>query len=286
MTLFLVNTNHLSEGLWFRDDDDFKAGMNYVALETAKSGVRVLAFILMSNHVHFLLECNKWESEEFITNIKRKYSLYYRRRYGIKEFLRRNGVDIREIPCKDEAPERAIAYVQMNSVAANICLSPTQYPWGTGNVFFSQTKVEGIRAECLSWKAQCRLLRSHEQLPDNYLIADGYVLPESYTERVFVERLYRTPSRMQYFLLNSSKAKVALSVAESHIPSFRDQSIMAAIPDLCQSLFHSSSVSELPTESKSFLLKELRRRFSADVEQLARVTGIVRAEVIRLLDVL
>ena len=81
MTLFLVNTNHLSEGLWFRDDDDFKAGMNYVALETAKSGVRVLAFILMSNHVHFLLECNKWESEEFITNIKRKYSLYYRRRY-------------------------------------------------------------------------------------------------------------------------------------------------------------------------------------------------------------
>ena len=52
---WLVTTEHLKEGVWFRDEEDYKVGMNYVAVLSFILGVTVLSFSLMSNHVHFVL---------------------------------------------------------------------------------------------------------------------------------------------------------------------------------------------------------------------------------------
>ena len=284
MDCFLITTNHLSDGLWFRDDEDFKTGMNYVALVVNRTGVRMLAFILMSNHVHFMVECHKKEAEEFVNNFKRRYSQYYSSKYGSKKLLRRNPIDIRKIPGEQEALERAIAYVQMNCVAANICLSPVQYPWGSGTCFFSASEGNGVKAKCLSAEAKRRITHSHDIIPEHYIFNDDYILPSSYIEIEFVERVFRTPKRMQYFLMNSSKAKAALAIAEAHMPSFRDQSILAVIPDLCRSLFSTDSPSLLSDRSKSILLKEIKRRFCADISQICRIMGMERVEVINLLD--
>ena len=135
---YLVTTEHLEEDLWFREDEDFVTGMNYVAIQAAlMPRVIILVFILMSNHVHFVLYGTREEVESFVNGFKGRYSLYMHRKYGVKEFLRRNKLDIKEISKEEaEALERVFAYVQMNCVAANICLYPSQYPWGTGNAFF------------------------------------------------------------------------------------------------------------------------------------------------------
>ncbi len=143
-----MTTAHLEEGLWFRDDEDFATGMNYVAIQAVLTPrVIVLVFILMSNHVHFVLYGTRAEVEAFVNSFKGRYSKYLRRKWGTKEFLRRNSLDIKEISTEElEAIERAMAYVQMNCVAANICLHPCQYRWGTGNAFF-QTGWDGISAD-------------------------------------------------------------------------------------------------------------------------------------------
>ena len=49
------------------DDEDFKTGMNYAATVAFLVGVNVLAFILMSNHVHFVLACSGEKARAFIT---------------------------------------------------------------------------------------------------------------------------------------------------------------------------------------------------------------------------
>ena len=77
--------------------------MNYVAIAAFLSGVIILAFILMSNHVHFVVECSRESAEKFINTLKRLYAAYYRRKYGVSELLRRNGVDIREVSKDDES---------------------------------------------------------------------------------------------------------------------------------------------------------------------------------------
>ena len=285
--IYLLTTGHLEDGLWFREEEDFKVAMNYVAIEAAlHPEVAVLAFILMSNHVHFVLRGRREDVVAFVTQFKHRYALYFRREYGVKEFLRGNDLDIRMIPADEEAIERAIAYVQMNCVAANICSHPSLYPWGTGSVFFSPAKPGGKRLDEYSARARERLMRSEcDKLPGRWLLSDeGYIHPREYVAVKGVEALFRTPKRMNYFLQNSSKARKRLETAEEHLPAFRDQTILASVPDLCRSLFLKDSFRELLADERVEFACQIRFRFSADANQIARVCGLSYAEAARLLE--
>ena len=284
--LWLITTEHLKAGLWFRDEEDYKVGMNFVALQAHASRVVVLSFTLMSNHVHFVVKADtKRDAEAFIEGFKHRYSLYLRRKYGVKEFLRGNGVRIDLISPYDEDPEKAIAYVEMNCVAANICLNPADYPWGTGNCFFRATSDKGRALGSLSVRARNKLMHSKLDLPPGWIVGEGgYILPGSFVNVAFVEDLYRNPKNMDYYLRNSSKAKQRLARGEEGLPSFRDQIILAAIPDLCQTLFHKWRINELDENQQAKLVSQIRRRFSADVNQIARVTGIPYPDVARMLE--
>lgn len=284
--LWLITTEHLKAGLWFRDEEDYKVGMNFVAIQAYASRVVVLSFTLMSNHVHFVVKAeSKKDAEAFIEGFKHRYSLYLRRKYGVKEFLRGNGVQIDFISPYDEDPEKAIAYVEMNCVAANICSHPSQYPWGTGCLFFDQRKPDGRPLGSFSKRACKRLLHTDvESLPDNWLIgADGYILLQNYVDVESVQAFFRTPQRMNWFLTNSSKAKKRLE-ADDNLPAFRDQVILAAVPDLCQSLFGKRKFSQLSRDEQVEFVRQLHFRFSAHVNQIARVCGLTYEQAARLMD--
>lgn len=286
--LYLLTTEHLENLLWFREGEDFKVAMNYVAIQAAETpDVAVFAFILMSNHVHFLLKGHRERTTDYVQGFKHRYSLYYSRKYGIKEFLRKNGLDVKLIPYEDEAPEKAVAYIQMNSVAANICAHPSQYSWGTGNTFFNPAPTGGKRLSSLSGRARKRLLHSesdHRLPPDWQICESGYIPPGYYVDVTAVEALFRSPRRMNFFLVNSSKAKKRMESKDEHLPAFRDQTILATLPDLCRSMFQKTGPDELSSEEKAELLRQIRFRFSADANQIARVCNLTYAEAARLLD--
>lgn len=282
---WLVTTEHLKEGLWFREDDDYKVGMNYVAVLSFLLGVTVLSFTLMSNHVHFVLYCTHDDARLFIDAFKKNCSRFISKKYGIKEALRRNKVDIQRISPDDESFHWAVAYVEMNPVAANICLHPSAYRWGTGRSFFQVSPPKAVRLGTLSINAARRLLHSKQTLPSDWLVGeDGYILPESYVPVKLVESIFKTPRRMNYYLQNSSKAKRRRELQENELPSFRDQVLYAAIPDLCRSLFGKNDASDLNDEQRQELVRQIRRRFSADIHQIVRVTSFSMEDVARFLD--
>ena len=285
MEFFLISTDHLCEQLWFKDDEDFKAGMNFVAIIAFTTGITILAFILMSNHVHFVVQATSEEAEAFINRFKQLYANFYQRKYGVKKFLRRNGVNCQRLDMTGESLERGIAYTQMNPVAANICLNASGYRWGTGDCFFRDKPVKGQRLGNLSFRKQSKILHSRIRLNQDWILSDdGYILPESYIPIQFVERVFRTPSRMNYFLNNSSKAKARMSQPEAALPSFRDQTIMSAVPEICRSLFRIENQNLLDEQRQAELIRQIRYRFSADIHQIARVLGKSYSEITRLLD--
>lgn len=285
MSFHLVTTDHLSDRLWFKDTQDFVVAMNIVAVLSLRMNVSILAFILMSNHVHFVLAEDKAKALKFITEFKRLFSWYLTNKYGKREQLRRNDVDIRELSAYDESLERAIAYVQMNCVAAGLCLSPTDYRWGSGNCFFRASKLNGTPVRTLSRRKIRALTHSTEVIPEDWLFSqEGYILPDCYIARDFVQSLFRKPQRMLYFLEHSSKAARRLSLSEQDIPSFKDQTIVAAIPDLCRALFRKNSFKELGPTEQTELLRQIRRRFSSNINQLCRITGLEYADAAKLLD--
>jgi len=285
MRYYLVTTDHLSDKLLFKDDEDFKAGMNFTPVIALALDVLVLAFILMSNHVHYIIGCrNKKEALSFITSFKNLYGRYFCRRYKVKDFLRRISVDIKELEEYDGGLENGVAYVLMNSVAAKICMRAEDYPWGSGNCYFNLMPVDGTPVSEMTKRAQVRLLHSKQDVNPKWTVTDGgYINPRSYVARKTVETLYRTPGQMRHALLNSSKAKSRME-SSAGLPAFRDQIIQESLKDLCVTLFGKKSVEALTENEKSELLKQLRWRFSADVKQLCRVTEIQYEEATRLLD--
>lgn len=285
LEFYLVTTDHLTEKIWFRDDQDFRVGMNYIAIISLSSGINVLAFILMSNHVHLVLQCTREQARWFIDELKRRYSEYLSRRYGTDDFLRRNGADIQPVILEDESFERAFAYTIMNPVAANICLNAFEYPWSSAGAYFRPTVREGMKARDMSIRARRKLLHSRSEIPDGVIVGgNGFILPESFIPVKFVESVFRTPKRLNYFMMNSSKAKKRMLSQESGIPSFKDQVIIASVPDLCRSLFHKTVISELDELELTDLIKQVRRRFSADINQIARVLGVKYSDVARMLE--
>jgi len=279
---WLITTEHLEDRLWFRDEEDFKAGMNFIAIVAYALKIDVLAFILMSNHIHLVLYCTRDQALAFINLLKKYYGQYYSGKYDSNELLRRNAVDIRPLRADDESLERGIAYVHMNSVAANICSTPFTYPWGSGGCFFNPSPLKGSKVEEMSKRSLKRLLHSNKPLPPAAVIDDGYVLPKSYVNVALVESVFRTPKRMNYFLNTSSKARRRLEMGE--LPSFRDQIITTAIPDLCNTLFQKKHLSELSREELCELARQIRYRFSSDPHQIARVVGLTYEEASKLLD--
>lgn len=285
MEYWLVSTEHLEDRLWFRDAEDFKAAMNFVAILGCVLGMDILAFVLMSNHVHFVIRGNREKVLEYVNEFKRRYSIYLSHRYGVKEFLRRNDAHLLLIEGA-EALERAIAYVQMNPVAAGICAHPTQYLWGTGNAFFNQVQPVGKPLADIPNRPRMRMLHSEcDMLPPDWTVGgEGFILPHNYLNIKAVEACFRTAKRMNYFLNTSSKAKKRMDMAEENLPAFRDQVILAALPDLCRSLFQKNDFQELAGAEQTELLRQLRYRFSSNVNQLARVCGLTYSEAARLLD--
>jgi len=285
MEFYLITTDHMAERLWFLDDEDFKAGMNYVALVSSLLGIKILSFILMSNHVHFVVSSSEEEAMAFINAFKKRYSSYYNKKYSVTNAFRRVGVDIRRLDMSDESLERGIAYVQVNSVAANICLTADSYPWGTGNTFFNLSPIKGVPLSSISGRKCMKVLHTHEQAPgDLILTEEGFIHPRSYVMVKFVESLFRSPKRMNYFLMNSSKIRGRNLLSEKAMPSFRDQVLLPVISDMCRSMFHKKTLSELDRDSLVELVKEIRRRLGADVKQISRVSGIPAAEVSRMIE--
>ena len=205
MQFWLVSTDHFTDKLWFKEEDDFRMAMNIPPLIVTTMAVKILSFILMSNHVHFVLACSRDDAELFINRFKKMYSQRFSKKYGSQSLLLKNGTDIRELTLENESLEKGIAYVQMNSVAANISLTPSDYPWGTGNTFFRTQKPSGTLVSEMSSRALIACIHSTSSLPGNYLIKDGFVDTASYAAVEFVESLFRTPKRIIFFIIRPKR---------------------------------------------------------------------------------
>ena len=90
--------------------------------------------------------------------------------------------------------------------------------------------------------------------------------------------IYVAPDDPQVF------AVVDVDDAERVVAIFKDQTILYAIPDLCQSMFNKNSVRSLSEEDLCELSRQIRYRFSADPHQISRVLGLTYDHVTSLLD--
>ena len=91
----------------FQTEEDFKAAMNRVAVCAFKTGVVIVAFVLMDNHFHFEVYAKDYEScVRFANEFKRMTGQYIASQGGGRNAL--VSLPVQVIPVEDEDYVRAL----------------------------------------------------------------------------------------------------------------------------------------------------------------------------------
>lgn len=134
MEYYHAFTKGLEKDLLFYGDTEFLYGMNIIPRYLKLSGTRLLAFCLMDNHVHFVLEGCRAACNQFIINYKRTVFSFLKkcRERDIPETTVPGIVGIEST----DSLLTVIAYVLRNPVAAGINYLPQDYKWSSAPTYF------------------------------------------------------------------------------------------------------------------------------------------------------
>lgn len=265
-----ICTEGLEDDLIFKSAGDFVYGMNGVPVCALTSGVSILCFCLMDNHVHFIVNGTEADGERFIRQYLRRLSRLVR-------------IPVEKASMKliddDEYLRQAVGYVLRNPVKAYNVM-PAAYPWGSGALYFDDCVIAARHSDYDTVSAigvvkMRKLLCSRVRLPDDYKVSpDGMVCPECYVDISAVEELYSNrPARMMYYLSVNKDMEMELSGDMLHKAKYRDADLLGTVSDICRESFSKNGPADLRLEDRYRLADILRRRYGLGIKQLARLTG-------------
>lgn len=126
------------QDIFHYEDDYYKylGGVQRIGLE---SGITVLGYCLMTNHVHLLINENNMDVSVYMKRIGVSYANWYNWKYE------RSG-HVFQDRFKSECVENdaylltVIRYIHMNPVKAGIVNNPEEYPWSSCATYYKNEK--------------------------------------------------------------------------------------------------------------------------------------------------
>ena len=270
-----VSSHGLEKNDIFKSRQDFIQGMNDIALCMLGFDVCILAFCLMSNHFHFVLYGTHEECRRYVAEYKRRCGMRMRLVCGEIKGLKDVSVQI-DLIDNQEYLENAIAYVLRNPLAAGVFMMPYHYEWSSISLYFrGASQSLGMKLNDLSARKRLNILRSHQAVPDTYMVDDnGMILPQCYVSVKMVEDIFRHPARLMMAIARKieNDVEVRLGIAENI--SMTDQELLTQMNELIRLEFGCSSLYQLPMQDRVKLCVLLKRNFGAGAKQIARVTRL------------
>lgn len=265
-----ICTDGLARNVIFKSREDYVYGMNSVAVCAYRYGVEILAFCLMSNHVHFVVRGTYDNCRQFIGN--------YKRRLNALADMSGTDVCMKRIADK-EYLARVVGYVLRNPVAAGLQVMPWHYAWSSAGLYFRGDGLNTFSCRTIgayTYKEKRAILNSHIKLPDSYMVSsEGVILPECYVDISAVENVFKTPLQLLYRLSRNDDAELELMMASDVLDKVRhysDEELAASVSAICSERFFCSSPQELTVEQRYLLASLVYKRYRTGIKQTARLT--------------
>ena len=256
----------------FQDDVDFIAGVNRIALCCLLVSIEVVAFVLMDNHVHFVLRGNLVLCKDFINMYKRLTGRWILARYGIRDYLKQLPVDIIRIDT-EERLLNTLAYLDRNPVVAGYKFLPGEYPWGSARYVFKDKEL--LAGKCVSefGKRELReLLKTRIELPGDWIIGDnGMISPISFMDFHALESYFKTPVRYTYFLSKKLEGAIDQELEHSQKTFIPDKELRPMVMQMARELYRVESVRCLDVNARLVLARKLRYEFASTIKQISRM---------------
>ena len=288
--LYASNFYHIcTEGLeqvtLFRDEEDYRVGWNYLALSAWRTGVEVVAFVIMSNHIHEIVACsNISRAQKCIRLFKRLISSYLSQKYGLKKVMHGSDDSITQIDTIQYL-RNCIVYIYRNPVSARICTRLESYMWSSYSLCFSGiTKPHEARPVSeLGYMEKRRLLRTGMDLKECPLTIDEseYITLKSFVRNDIVEMTFRHSGKsFMYHLGICNDARMEYELVYQPLMNLSDVDMQKQIEMCVTNRFQGKSIAELTISEKCSILKTVFFSSKTSIPQLSRIMGLPR-ELIR-----
>lgn len=273
----------------FYDEEDFIAGMNRTYVVVQKYDIVILAFCLMDTHVHFVLWGDLQECNRFMHEYVRRTSQHISIRHGIQKKFRNVRIDCQSVDT-DRYLKVVICYVIKNPTVAGMPFLAQDYPWSSGALYMrigaaSQWTAPAWRRERffglqnLSDNQKKDLMRTNDLLRGDAKLIGQMIFPGEYVAFEIVNRIYRTAKSFNYFMGISKEAEVESQGGFISRLSIPYQEMRQNRIEVCKEMYGMSSTRKLSAEQRLRLAKTLRHRYNCSPKQIAKMCGLVYAEV-------
>ena len=258
----------------FHDSNDMKVMMNLIGT-CAKtiSGIKVLTFEVMNNHIHIILSGEEDRCRKFFELLKSR----------LKRFFIRNGkcIDLSEFECQLipitdlNMLRNEIVYTNRNGFLVHKEHTPFSYPWGAGPYMFNpMTRLfAAVPFDKLPVKTKRAICKSHEIDFDcsGLMILDDMILPSSFCDLKLAESLFRDAHN--YFHLISRNFEAFNEIAKRlHDSVFlTDEELYAAISTICKKNYSVKQPSLLAAKDKLEMAKTMHYEYNATNRQIKSI---------------
>ncbi len=273
-------TEGLKDDVLFGSVAEFIAGMNRIAICLCRLGpahpVQVICFVLMDNHVHFILYGLEEDCDLFMESYKQTTELWLRHHGGDNSPGKIWRIGHWLIADKERL-RAAIAYIHRNPTAAGMAFSPEGYRWSSASLLFSDItwlRNLGKRIGDLSFNARKRIFNSKTPLPDEWvLLPDGLIWPGDYIDRSIMERQFNSVQDYRFRLNKRVEDDINLEMRSSAV-SLPDGEIAARYRALAERLFDTRKTGDLTVQQRVSLARILRRETGTTIKQIARIVRL------------
>jgi putative transposase len=134
----------------FRDETDYELYLNYLdeAMEYYKNKYKVMAYVLMTNHVHIIVETTDKDVSDFIKRVHSRYAWNFNQKYKYIGHLfqdRYRGELIKD----DRYMLEVSRYVHLNPVRAKMVEKPEEYKWSSYSMFIGKSPKKLVSSEMI-----------------------------------------------------------------------------------------------------------------------------------------
>ena len=149
----------------FRDGADFVAFLAQMTTTGRHHGWSILAYCLMPNHFHLVVEADVGAISEGMRDLTGRYARRFHRRHGTRGHL--FGGRFRAVPVLDDRQVAAVLrYVEMNPVAAGLCGTAYDWPWNSCSALMGRRPPDHCLAPSRLWQ-----LLGHDEEAGRTLLA-------------------------------------------------------------------------------------------------------------------
>ncbi len=265
----------------FHSDEDRIVAVNYVAIAIKVSGCKLLAYAVMDNHFHFIVEGMAAQALAFYDNFRGMFGKYLSRHgrsgtiMGLAEPGLKTITSLRQL-------RNEIAYVLRNPFVVNPDVNVFAYPWTSGNLYFNSfLECRGASANTLSVRELRRItiMRNLPDIDSSIHFKDGAAQSWSFVDYKYAESFFDNARQFIFCVLRNVEGQIEAALNCGEIPVLCDDELIPHVYKLCSEKFRADSPSALDTSAKKQLALMLKKTYYSSNKQIARLAKLPLADV-------